>query len=629
MQDARAALQQQANVICQQRAMEQLALHCSPSLSLSQPGGTPVGGASTCGTAANVATGGTARAPAFNPEQPWQQLFLHRSASNAAPTSARARRGHNPCGGSARGYRQRSAFGTAAGIGTPPSVEPKLHQGGAAERVYSMGSLRRGALSFSSAGQPSGSINLDGAASDLSFLPDVSAELAVDAGERTGSIDGGRSAGLSQTLADRRRISVFVPSHAALQRQLNRLPSSRAETPRCGTPRSIFDSRCNTPHSVLGSSAPASRAHGTAAQGAASAAAATVRQSAQHAAVQQVPAESSVAQRCRVLLGAPPMQASETPFISDQAGVLDRFWLSQDEDPPSAADAGSARQVRQDASSPANGIVSLPAAEASVAMPAAQVHSTVQVRAAAAAKASGKAAAKAWHKERHAPVQTGGAPKAGASERGKAAAEPAHCAAGASSAALGAAATARRTKGNDMVVQCLGGKQTSAEQDSKEADDSAQERDSGGKATAGGNAQSKGPAQDADSLAMPAPPPVRRSRGTRLAGLASTQDGGHQENAGPGADSAVPALVSKPVWGSRMGAKARMPKSETVRHLQQRSATHAALQARGTKAVHGSRKLARQVAADVTNLPVAGRPELNAILPVCRTVAGGGHVRHH
>jgi hypothetical protein len=156
LQVERQVLKEHAAEIIKRRRSEQEALHCSPSFSLSQSFDiiTPRPGTDT-----------TLPAP-LKPNKPWAQLFKGSTSLAGIPPPRPplwpcARPPHPP-------------LMTARSIGTPPSVEPKLHQ--AAERTFSTGSLRKGALSFSSHGQRSNSCTHDGAASDLSFAPDASAD---------------------------------------------------------------------------------------------------------------------------------------------------------------------------------------------------------------------------------------------------------------------------------------------------------------------------------------------------------------------------------------------------------------------------------------------------------------------
>jgi hypothetical protein len=140
-------------------------LHCSPSFSLSQSFDiiTPRPGTDT-----------PQPAP-VNPRKPWSQLFKGSNSISGIPPPRPP-----PWHASSSARPPQPPLITAHSIGTPPSVEPKLHQ--AAERTFSIGSLRKGPLSFSSHGQRSNSCTRDGAASDLSFAPEVSADVPpVDA----------------------------------------------------------------------------------------------------------------------------------------------------------------------------------------------------------------------------------------------------------------------------------------------------------------------------------------------------------------------------------------------------------------------------------------------------------------
>lgn len=632
MQEARAALQARATVVCKQRAAEQLALHCSPSVSLSHACGTP------SGAAAAAAGNAAVPSPSFNPEQPWQQLFQHRSASGApkapspAPALASALRrsarrttagAHQP-----HGEAMRSHFHAVEGsIGTPPSVEPKLHQarGAAVDRTYSVGSLRRGALSFCSQRQPSGSVCLDGAHSDLSFAPDISAELGgADAVTATLSVDGpchasGRE---GSNARERRGAPAPLPTAPMRSRQLSRELSVRgAQAPRHAASRPA--QRCAQPHSA-DANARAAPAHAPQLDlrpvtGAA--------KSPQHTAQRQ----SSLAHRCAP---PPPIRVVDSPFVTGQADALNRFWISQDgtsPQPPSARGAGGAGSH-----SPAEGCGSATAAAADGQPPLwFMPHRPLGADAGADAPEGGSMPTQDLPRDGLFTARSAVTANAYASDAARAAHTLSSGAAGAGFGGVGKHGTVlgRRTKGGAMVQGALGPNPAGAA-----ATLALAERATHSHSDAAGGAARAAQAR-ADARAMPAPP-ARRSRGARIAGLAVNKENCRRENtahAGVPAPSAhdIAAAVGRSGKGKRGGAIAQLriggvrtstvagdaardaPYAGATIHAA-RSARPAALRSKLTRHMHDSG--ASQAALSRTELS-AGRPELNSALPVCRVVA--------
>jgi hypothetical protein len=173
-QVARAALKTRVDFICKQRASEQMALQCSPSFSLSQ----------TCATPGCDPTVSKHPVPAstlpFDPEQPWKQLFQQRCQHTAPPPApaAHCTRWQRT---SSHNVQHPLPITTARGpIGTPPSVEHKGHEarGEGGERSYSMASLRRGPLSFSSRGNDS--VNHEAGTSGISGAQNDTTNRHVD-----------------------------------------------------------------------------------------------------------------------------------------------------------------------------------------------------------------------------------------------------------------------------------------------------------------------------------------------------------------------------------------------------------------------------------------------------------------
>lgn len=169
-----------ARTVHAQRVAQQRTLHCSPSFSLSQ--------------SVDNATPGSVGQPAIKQERAWTQLFSVRSKCGARTSNGTGRSPDSafppdrapippvPLARNAndRGPQALAVRGQAQSpkVGTPPSVVPKLHQH---QRRYhrspSAGSFDRcGALSYSSNGQASGSLNL---------------ELYPDLGVASGPGDGG------------------------------------------------------------------------------------------------------------------------------------------------------------------------------------------------------------------------------------------------------------------------------------------------------------------------------------------------------------------------------------------------------------------------------------------------------
>lgn len=143
----------------------QRTLHCSPSFSLSQ-------------SVENATPGSVGQPPAARPERVWSKLFSVRSRTGAqskngvgrspslpvdrapvppAPPRAAVIVGRGPPASEGRGAHLQPR------VGTPPSVLPKLYQHqNRSHRSPSAGSFDRcGALSYSSNGQASGSLNLE------------------------------------------------------------------------------------------------------------------------------------------------------------------------------------------------------------------------------------------------------------------------------------------------------------------------------------------------------------------------------------------------------------------------------------------------------------------------------------
>lgn len=151
-----------------QRIAQQRMLHCSPSFSLSQ--------------SVDNATPGSVGQPAGRTERAWSQLFSVKSKIGNRATGAGCSPGSAvpvdrapiPPAPAVRTFVERrpcaiASDGPTCGhpqprrVGTPPSVVPKLHQNQKRyHRSPSAGSFERcGALSYSSNGQASGSLNLE------------------------------------------------------------------------------------------------------------------------------------------------------------------------------------------------------------------------------------------------------------------------------------------------------------------------------------------------------------------------------------------------------------------------------------------------------------------------------------
>jgi hypothetical protein len=650
VQEARASLITRVEVICQQRALEQLALHCSPSLSLSQ----------TCGTPAESALG---NAPAaYNPEQPWQHLFQHRRPSARAlqaPAPRRSMRHAAPESARSAGAGQRAQpfAPRASSIGTPPSVEPKLHQarGAPPDRTYSVGSLRRGALSFSSAGQGhSDSLNLEGAHSDLSFMPDVSAELPLEPAEATASVDGTRSVGCSEREAAASR-SMFGNAAApppSLQLPPRRPPQMRKQTgphapPRAPLRRSL-DVR-GTPRSVLG-------AQGFGGSAAADESAAARAQHADDASVAGAPS-SSIARRCRP---PPPITVADSPFITGQADALDRFWTSQTAASPQVADAESARRSwpattplaahapRVDTRGGTAGgmVASLTAPAFAPCLPAGAAFSAQALPRRGAVKA-----------QSHLPVVAAGGARreAGHCVRTDADARALNDACHSellastreSCGRLKTSSAFPKTKGGAMVdvgLQADPAEATKASLSSDGAGGASAERwhvrssagQAGGAACAQQHSSAVGRAitavarnthADEDSIAMPAPP-ARRSRGARIAGLVVGQENRRSENAPSGT-----------VMGGTSGARScgAQPRAGRAKNGATTGAAGKEVKRRGptlplapiassqhVRSAQRARKTLSRQQSDTGALPGVMRPELNRSLPLCRLVG-----QHH
>lgn len=600
MQAGQSLVQQLAPAISQERSAQLMAMHAAPSMSLSHASGTPRASSAravrksiagphvpaSVAHAAGGASGELAASPSFNPSKPWQQLFRQHSKPRQQ--------------GAAAAVRDQPHFGAAAGagcgIGTPPSVQPRAQAeaGQAMERTFSMGSLRRGALSFGSQRQPSGSVCLEPAHSNMSFAADISAELQGAAGASASIVGPARP-----------RTSVDYGTAHAMQ-------AASAVTARRGP---VHVSGRAHAKAAIGSALPADAARGKGKDSIADAAGThrageRMRGTGGHRSAacnnaSAPAAKSSLAQRC-----PPPAAlqvASVSPFAEDQDDVLDRFWTSQHEmspqppEQPPSTGSGSAepgidpagygrlhdlppnRQLGATYLQADRGCLSLQADHAGTKPSSSAGAAQSLTLALSAAKPTGQA-----------EMQAVGQP--GTHADAQMAAPPTHSHGGAMLHAVDA---------HTVDARCAA--RAVASHAAKQARAVA--------APAHGNSMQLSKEQ-ADRAAMPAPP--RRSRGSKIAGLATIG----QENR-PGlqqADKSVRA-APKAAHVSRRTAPVNKASAVTDAKHKREPLRNASNQAAGGPNQPGRMACSRHASHGPRDGPGSvcgsGRPELSAAAPLC------------
>jgi hypothetical protein len=211
MQVSRQKLQAVAQALQEHRLLQLHTLHGSASFNQSHDNGTP--GEQYLKTAGSRET-----------EKSWGALFPRQNSKppSAAGADLPLRIPPLPSGSRANILADRGRAGVAdrvaghmQGVGTPPSVAPQARQL-YRQRSPSVGSLRCGALSYSSNGQASGSLNLD-----TNFEPSIGADGPL---ERHASIVGNEAQGACQH-SDRPKL--FRSSTLGRQNLLCRLSSLR------------------------------------------------------------------------------------------------------------------------------------------------------------------------------------------------------------------------------------------------------------------------------------------------------------------------------------------------------------------------------------------------------------------
>lgn len=612
VQAGRTLLKQRAPAICQHRSAELLTLHTAPSMSLSHASGTPrassghAAGRSAAGSQAPASalhpagrvgmSGPPATSPSFNPAKPWQQLFRQHSKAGQHVAAALP-------GGAAERPRFGGAAATARGIGTPPSVEPCARGSGdhALDRTYSVGSLRRGALSFESQRQPSGSACLDQAHSNMSFAADISAELP-DPVCTTAAVDGPPP---PRSSADRGRRRAMHAAPAAASRRLPMQPSVRGGAQPAGGQQK---------QSAVGARRPASQQQ-----------ACRVHQAAEQASTQERPGaaaeatgKSSLAMRCPP--PAPLQITSVSPFTEDPDDVLDRFWTSQHQVSPQAPDVISTRSEGPGelTADPAGfGRLYEPGCSGGISggLPhAGDKHMSRQGRTNSPQPGSSAEPGGSLSLARSAGERA-------CSHDDQAVSKP-----GSDAEADGAAALHVLTRGNAMLhatdghavdARCAARALTS-----KQAGVTAR-----GKHAAGATTVSK---EQADRAAMPAPP--RRSRGSKIAGLAGT--GKENQPSAPSQHThtatrgeAAPVAQSKRVAATGMSRPVhdahfkREPFRSTSNQPHVSGPAPPNRMACSRVASRGVRDLAGGVAG-------SARPELSANAPLCHRRQAHPHARH-